>query len=205
MLTSEIEKTHLFNDFSTNALSFLMNSSMALLKTCVKCRAVALGYANAQPSGSYKISKPHPLGWERKQISAPRLPGGNVYCRNWLMHLNSRTRIPRTSGEESVEALLVNFRFSSGFAGHLLILISLTLYFLLAQSVLLTRDHWKYFLFLFFFLPNEGVLPVLSAPWKYPTSPLCANGRLRTLASDINMMFKWKAKFQTLWKAWELV
>ena len=73
---SKIEKAHLFNDFSRNALSFLMKSSMALLKTCVKCRAVALGYANAQPPGRYKISKPHPRDWERKQISAPRLPGG---------------------------------------------------------------------------------------------------------------------------------
>ena len=154
---SKIEKTHLFNDCSTNALSFQMNSSMARSKTCVKCRGVALRNANVQPPGRYKIVKPHPRHWARKQISAPQLPGGDGHCWNWLMHYNSGTRNPMTSGEESIAALLVNFRFSSGFADHLLILISLTLYFLLAQSVLLTRDHWKHLIF----LPDEESLPVL--------------------------------------------
>ena len=54
-----------------------------------------------------------------------------------------QTSACKTSGEESVAAFLVNFRFSLGFAhaSQVLILISLTLYFLLAQSVLLTSDQ----------------------------------------------------------------
>ena len=60
MLTSDEEisktkKTHLFNDFSTNALSFLMNSSMALLKTCVKWRALFSGIITQTSSFHWKV------------------------------------------------------------------------------------------------------------------------------------------------------
>ena len=63
-----------------------------------------------------------------------RLPQLLVFVLVILEFLNQETW-----GEESVAALLVNFRFSSDFTGQCLILIFLMPYFLLVQSVLLTR------------------------------------------------------------------
>ena len=69
--------------------------------------------------------------------SAPRSRIAGIYSGMYSFSGISQTNVPfKTSEEESVAALLVNFRFYSDFAGQFLIFISLTLYFLLAQFVI---------------------------------------------------------------------